>query len=146
MNANYTLPRWADLVLLPAVCLAVALLAAAGVVALVGQDPAEVLSVLVNGAFGSQRVSAYTLYYATILYLYRPRRCCGFPRGGLFNIGGEGQAILGGLGTGLVALWLSNSLPAWAMLPLMLVSGALFGAASGCGPPPICRRIAAVTW
>ena len=32
MSASYPLPRWADLVLLPAVCLLVALLAAAGVV------------------------------------------------------------------------------------------------------------------
>ncbi|ARV17288.1 hypothetical protein AEP_00325 [Curvibacter sp. AEP1-3] len=128
MNANYTLPRWADLVLLPAVCLAVALLAAAGVVALVGQDPAEVLSVLVNGAFGSQRGISYTLYYATTFIFTGLAVAVAF-HGGLFNIGGEGQAILGGLGTGLVALWLSNSLPAWAMLPLMLVSGALFGAA-----------------
>jgi ABC-type uncharacterized transport system permease subunit len=128
MNANYTLPRWADLVLLPAVCLAVALLAAAGVVALVGQDPAEVLSVLVNGAFGSQRGISYTLYYATTFILTGLAVAVAF-HGGLFNIGGEGQAVLGGLGTGLVALWLSNSLPAWAMLPLMLVSGALFGAA-----------------
>jgi general nucleoside transport system permease protein len=128
MNANYTLPRWADLVLLPAVCLAVALLAAAGVVALVGQDPAEVLSVLVNGAFGSQRGISYTLYYATTFIFTGLAVAVAF-HGGLFNIGGEGQAVLGGLGTGLVALWLSNSLPAWAMLPLMLVSGALFGAA-----------------
>lgn len=127
MNANYTLSRWVDLVLLPVVCLVVALLAAAGVVALVGQDPAEVLSVLVNGAFGSQRGISYTLYYATTFIFTGLAVAVAF-HGGLFNIGGEGQAILGGLGTGLVALWLSNSLPAWAMLPLMLVSGALFGA------------------
>jgi simple sugar transport system permease protein len=36
---------------------------------------------------------------------------------------------MGGLGTGLVALWLSASLPAWLMLPLMLLCGALFGMA-----------------
>jgi simple sugar transport system permease protein len=128
MNANYTLPRWADLVLLPAVCLFVALLAAAGVVALVGQDPVEVISVLVQGAFGSQRGISYTLYYATTFIFTGLAVAVAF-HGGLFNIGGEGQAILGGLGTGLMALWLSHSLPAWAILPLMLASGALFGAA-----------------
>jgi simple sugar transport system permease protein len=48
--------------------------------------------------------------------------------GGLFNIGGEGQAVLGGLATGLVALWLSPYLPAWLMLPLMVLAGALGGA------------------
>ncbi|HEY8908432.1 MAG TPA: ABC transporter permease, partial [Rhodoferax sp.] len=41
----------------------------------------------------------------------------------------EGQAIMGGLGTGLVALWWSAFLPAWLMLPIMMISGALFGMA-----------------
>jgi ABC-type uncharacterized transport system permease subunit len=128
MNAFYTLPRWADLVLLPIVCLCVALLAAAGVVALVGQNPIEVISVMVHGAFGTQRGISYTLYYATTFVFTGLAVAVAF-HGGLFNIGGEGQAIMGGLGTGLVALWLSALLPAWLMLPLMLISGALFGMA-----------------
>ena len=123
-----TLPRWADLVLLPAVCLAVALLVAGGVVALVGQSPTEVIAVLVHGAFGTARGFSYTLYYATTFVFTGLAVAVAF-HGGLFNIGGEGQAILGGLGTGLVALWWSAFLPAWIMLPLMLVAGALFGMA-----------------
>ncbi|MDZ7936754.1 MAG: ABC transporter permease [Rhodoferax sp.] len=127
MSASYALPRWADLVLLPVVCLMVALLAAAAVVALVGQNPVEVIQVLLHGAFGSQRGLSYTLYYATTFIFTGLAVAVAF-HGGLFNIGGEGQAILGGLGVGLVALWLSNSLPAWIMLPLMVLAGALFGA------------------
>jgi ABC-type uncharacterized transport system permease subunit len=127
-RSTYTLPRWADLVLLPAVCLGVALLAAGGVVALVGQSPAEVIAVLVHGAFGTARGISYTLYYATTFVFTGLAVAVAF-HGGLFNIGGEGQAILGGLGTGLVALWLSPVLPAWIMLPLMLLAGALFGMA-----------------
>ena len=46
------LPRWADVALLPAVCLAVALLVAGAVVALVGQSPGQVLAALVQGATG----------------------------------------------------------------------------------------------
>ena len=121
-----TLPRWADLALLPVVNLAVALLAAGAMVALVGQNPLEVITVLVHGAFGTQRGLSYTLYYATTFVFTGLAVSVAF-HGGLFNIGGEGQAILGGLGTGLVALWLSPSLPAWLMLPLMLLAGALFG-------------------
>ncbi len=120
------LPRWADLVLLPVVNLAMALLAAGVMVWLVGQDPLEVITVLVHGAFGTPRGLSYTLYYATTFVFTGLAVAVAF-HGGLFNIGGEGQAILGGLGTGLVALWLSASLPAWAMLPLMLLVGALFG-------------------
>jgi ABC-type uncharacterized transport system permease subunit len=127
-GSTQTLPRWADLVLLPAVCLAVALLVAGGVVALVGQSPREVIAVLVHGAFGTARGFSYTLYYATTFVFTGLAVAVAF-HGGLFNIGGEGQAILGGLGTGLVALWWSSFLPVWVMLPLMLVAGALFGMA-----------------
>ena len=126
MSPAHALPRWADLLLLPAVCLAVALLAAGGVVALVGQDPRAVLAVLVQGAFGTPRGISYTLYYATT-FIFTGLAVSVAHHGGLFNIGGEGQAILGGLGTGLVALWLSPSLPGWLMLPLMVLAGALFG-------------------
>ncbi|MBI2750393.1 MAG: ABC transporter permease [Burkholderiales bacterium] len=126
--ASHTLPRWADLLLLPVVCLAVALLAAAGVVALVGQNPVEVITVLVHGAFGTARGFSYTLYYATTFVFTGLAVAVAF-HGGLFNIGGEGQAILGGLGTGLVALWWSAFLPTWVMLPVMLLAGALFGMA-----------------
>ena len=128
MSNAQPLPRWADLVLLPAVCLGVALLASGAVVALVGQSPSEVLAVLVHGAFGTARGFSYTLYYASTFVFTGLAVAVAF-HGGLFNIGGEGQAIMGGLGTGLVALWLSAMLPAWIMLPLMLVAGALFGMA-----------------
>jgi simple sugar transport system permease protein len=124
--AGQPLPRWADLFLLPVVNLAVALLAAGAMVALVGQNPLEVIRVLIHGAFGTERGLSYTLYYTTTFIFTGLAVSVAF-HGGLFNIGGEGQAILGGLGTGLVALWLSSTLPAWVMLPLMVLVGALFG-------------------
>ena len=120
------LPRWADVALLPAVCLVVALLAAGAVVALVGQNPWQVLAALVQGAFGSARGVSYTLYYTTSFIFTGLAVAVAF-HGGLFNIGGEGQATLGGLGVALVALAYAPVLPSWAMLPLMLLAGALFG-------------------
>ena len=95
-------------------------------VALVGQDPLEVIRVLIHGAFGTQRGLSYTLYYTTTFIFTGLAVSVAF-HGGLFNIGGEGQAIIGGLGTGLAALWLSPLLPIWAMLPVMLIAGAVFG-------------------
>ncbi len=120
------LPRWADVALLPAVCLVVALLVAGAVVALVGQNPWQVLAALVQGAFGSARGVSYTLYYTTSFIFTGLAVAVAF-HGGLFNIGGEGQATLGGLGVALAALAFAPVLPAWAMLPLMLLAGALFG-------------------
>ena len=125
-NTAKPLPRWADVFLLPAVNLLIALLVAGVVVALVGQNPRQVMEVLVHGAFGTQRGLSYTLYYATTFIFAGLAVSVAF-HGGLFNIGVEGQAVVGGLGTGLIALWLSHSLPAVVMLPLMLLAGVLFG-------------------
>lgn len=120
---THKLPAWADLVLLPLINLGLALLFAGLVVLAIGQDPLAVIRVLVQGAFGSARGWSYTLYYTTTFVFTGLAVAVAF-HGGLFNIGGEGQAILGGLGAGLVALWWSASLPAWVMLPLMLIASA----------------------
>lgn len=126
MSQPVELPRWMDVALLPAVNLALALLVAGGVVALVGFEPAQVLALLVKGAFGSQAGISYTLYYATTFVFTGLAVAVAF-HGGLFNIGGEGQAIMGGLGAGLMALAFSESLPAALMLPLMVLGAAAFG-------------------
>jgi len=128
MSQPVELPRWMDLVLLPAINLAMALLVSALVLLLIGQSPLQVLGLLIQGAFGSKAGLSYTLYYATTFVFTGLAVAVAF-HGGLFNIGGEGQAMMGGLGAGLAALALADSLPAWVMLPTMVVSAMLFGLA-----------------
>ena len=109
------LPRWIDVALLPLVNLALALLVCGLVVALVGLDPRQVITLLVKGAFGSRAGIGYTLYYATTFVFTGLAVAVAF-HGGLFNIGGEGQALMGGLGgpnffvEGLIAKWAYISL------------------------------------
>jgi len=122
------LPRWIDLLVLPLVNLALALLACGIVVAVVGYDPWQALVLLVQGAFGSRLGLSYTLYYATTFVFTGLAVAVAF-HAGLFNIGGEGQAMMGGLGTALAALAFAEHLPAWAMLPLMVAAAMLFGMA-----------------
>jgi len=128
MSQPVELPRWMDVALLPALNLAIALLVAGLVVMLVGFQPGQVLALLIKGAFGSKGGLSYTLYYATTFVFTGLAVAVAF-HGGLFNIGGEGQAVMGGLGAGLVALAWSAQLPAYVMLPLMVIAAALFGAA-----------------
>lgn len=128
MSAPATLPRWADVVVLPLVNLAMALIVAGIVVAFIGQDPKQVLGLMVQGAFGTVRGFSYTLYYTTT-FIFTGLAVAVAAHGGLFNIGAEGQATLGGLGAGLMALWLAESMPAFVILPLMLLASAAFGAA-----------------
>ena len=128
MSAHQELPRWADLLVLPLLNLALALLVAGLVVLAAGFQPGQVLALLVKGAFGSKAGIGYTLYYATTFVFTGLAVAVAF-HGGLFNIGGEGQAMMGGLGAGLAALAWSSHLPAWAMLPVLVLAAALFGLA-----------------
>ena len=114
--------------MLPAVNLALALAVAALVVLIVGFQPGEVLALLVKGAFGSKAGLSYTLYYATT-FIFTGLAVAVALHGGLFNIGGEGQAMLGGLGTGLAALAFGPHLPMALTLPLVVLGAALFGMA-----------------
>ena len=128
MSAAPALPRWADIGLLPLVNLAMALVVAGIVVAFIGQNPFQVLKLLVEGAFGSARGISYTLYFTTT-FIFTGLAVAVAAHAGLFNIGAEGQATLGGLGAGLFALWMGASLPGVLMIPLMVVGAAAFGAA-----------------
>jgi general nucleoside transport system permease protein len=128
MSQPVEMPRWLDLVVLPIFNLALALLVCGIVVLIVGQDPGQVLALLVKGAFGSRIGFSYTLYYATTFVFTGLAVAVAF-HGGLFNIGGEGQAMLGGIGTAVAALALGDWLPAWIVLPAMVLAAAAFGMA-----------------
>jgi general nucleoside transport system permease protein len=131
--AQKELPRWLDVGVIPLINLVIALIVAGIVVAIAGQDPAEVMTALVKGAVGDARGISYTLYYATTFVFAGLAVAVAF-HAGLFNIGGEGQAMMGGLGAGLLALWLAPSLPGVMMIPLMIVAAAIFAAAWGALP------------
>ena len=95
--------RWVTLALLPALNLVLALALTAVVVLLVGESPVRALGLLAAGAFGGGEALGYTLYYATSFVFTGLGVAVAF-HGGLFNIGAEGQAYLGGLGVALVCL------------------------------------------
>ena len=120
-------PAWLSVVALPLLNVALALLVGMMVVLAIGESPAEAAKILVWGAFGSSEAIGYTLYYATNLIFTGLAVAVAF-QAGLFNIGGEGQAMLGGLGVGLLSLALDAYLPWWLLLPLVIVAAAAFGA------------------
>jgi general nucleoside transport system permease protein len=130
---SLSLPRWIDLGLLPLWNLCIALLVAAGVVALIGHSPIQAFEVLVSGSLGNARGIGYTLYYATSFVFTGLAVAVAF-HAGLFNIGGEGQATFAGLGLALSALVLGANLPAVLLLPLVVLSAAVFGALWGLIP------------
>ncbi|MGH6933620.1 MAG: ABC transporter permease [Dongiaceae bacterium] len=121
------IPRWVDYGLVPMVNLMMALLLSGLVVVAIGADPIAALKSLVFGAVGYSEAIGYTLYYATNFVFTGLAVAVAF-HAGLFNIGGEGQAYIGGLGVALVCLAL-DGLPFAIVVPLAIVAAALFGAA-----------------
>jgi general nucleoside transport system permease protein len=121
------LPRWADIALVPLISLILAAIVSALVLLAIGQSPMEALNVMVDGALGSAYGWGYTLYYTTSFIFTGLAVTVAF-HAGLFNIGGEGQAQLGGLGVALVCLALPW--PHWSVALLAAgIGGAAFGAA-----------------
>ena len=127
------LPGWADLALLPALNLLLALGLSALVVLAAGESPAAALHALAIGSFGSWDSVGYTLFYATDMAFAGLAVAIAF-KCGLFNIGVEGQAAIGGLGLALVMLGLDAALPASVVVILAILAGALAGAAYGAIP------------
>jgi simple sugar transport system permease protein len=125
--APVDLPRWADLVLVPALAVATAFVAAGLVVLAIGENPLAATAVLVRGALGSGEGIGFTLYYATS-FIFTGLAVAVAYHAGLFNIGGEGQATLGGIGAALACLHL-GFLPGVLLVPLGIAGAALFGAA-----------------
>ncbi len=120
------IPRWIDLVVLPLFNLALAFAVSAVVLVAIGQSPWQVLTLLVKGAFGSATGISYTLYYATT-FVFTALAVAVAYHCGLFNIGGEGQAMMGGLGAGLAALALGPTASAWIVLPAMVLAAMALG-------------------
>ena len=121
------LPRWVDIGLMPLINVAVAFIISGLVVLFVGENPFEAAYLLVRGAFGGGYNLGFTLFYATTFIFTGLAVAVAF-HGGLFNIGGEGQAYIGGLGVAVIALSLDTILPWWLTFPLAILSAALFGA------------------
>lgn len=128
MSTPYAkLPAWADYGLIPLINLAVAFVVAGLVVLLVGENPLRAAVILFEGAFGSGQNLAYTLFYATNFIFTGLAVAVAF-HAGLFNIGGEGQAYISGLGVGLVALSLDSIFPWWLTFPIAILGAAGTGA------------------
>jgi len=123
-----TLPRWAQLSILPVLNLMAALLVTGLVTWLIGENPLECLKLLIHGAFGYAEGIGYTLFYTTDFIFTGLAVAIAF-HAGLFNIGGEGQSYIAGLGVTLVVLACDKFMPFWLLMPLCMLVAMIFGAA-----------------
>ncbi|MCG9895087.1 MAG: ABC transporter permease [Fimbriimonadaceae bacterium] len=93
--------------------------------AVFGLNPATALPTILSGAFGSPAAWGRTLARSTPLIL------CGLGltlawRAAVYNIGGEGQYVMGGIGSAAF-FKLAGALPAFIFQPAALLCGAALG-------------------
>ena len=109
------------------ISLTVALLIGAGILALTGHDPLTAYKALLGGAFSNGRHIGDMLEYAMVLCL------CGLAcdigsRVGIFNVGGEGQLLLGAIVAAQIGVKMAGQ-SAWLAIPCAMLGAMLTGAA-----------------
>lgn len=107
------------------ISLSVALLIGAAILAISGHNPLTAYRALLGGAFSNARHIGDMLEYAMVLCL------CGLAcdigsRVGIFNVGGEGQLLLGAIFAAQIGVWLSN-VSAWIAIPAAALGAMLVG-------------------
>ncbi len=127
-TSNIALPGWLEIVVIPVLNILLALISAGLIMLAIGVNPVEAVGIMIYGAFGYDEAIGYTLYYTTNFIFTGLAVAVAF-HANLFNIGGEGQAYIGGLGVGVVFLTLDSYLPTLLLIPLGIAAAGLFGAA-----------------
>jgi simple sugar transport system permease protein len=86
------------------------------ILAVSGHNPGTAYLAMLNGAFSSLRHVGDFLEYAMVLCICA-LACILGARAGIFNVGGEGQLLLGAIMACQVGVWL-NGASAWLVIPL----------------------------
>ena len=142
LEPRESIPRWLS-PLLTVLAVVVALVIGALILAFVGGDPVRSYLHILDAAFGSVGVISDTLVKATPLILTGLACSIAF-RMRLWNIGAEGQFLLGAWGASAVLLFplLPEGTPAIIVIPVMMLAGAAAGAVWGLIPGVLKAKLA----
>ncbi|MEM8857418.1 MAG: ABC transporter permease [Chloroflexota bacterium] len=126
--------------LLPIIALIGALIIGAIILALQDIDIYEAYSSMIVGAFGSKNGMADTLVKAIPLLFVALGIVIAY-RGGVINIGAEGQLIMGALVTTYFGVEYGESLNPWIMIPILILLGTAAGFVWGAIPGILKARL-----
>ena len=104
-----------------------ALILGAAVLLIAGFNPLKAYAAIWEGAFGNARHVGDFLEYAMVLCLCG-LACVLAARVGIFNVGGEGQLLLGAIFACQVGVWMNGS-PVWLVLPCAALTAMAVGGA-----------------
>jgi len=117
---------------------ALALLIGVSIVAAVGYDPVQFITSMLEGALGGRSAIARTLRFSTLFILTGVAVAVAF-RAGVFNIGVQGQFVVGGITTIMSIIWMAPLLPEGvvggvSLIIIGILAGTLAGGAYGALP------------
>jgi simple sugar transport system permease protein len=134
-----TIPLWKAMLIRVIAVLAALLLCAVLSIFMINANPIKFIVTMFDGVFGSSRriwkfakdLSILLCIALAITPAFKMR---------FWNIGAEGQTLIGALAAVAVIFYLGDSLPEGVLLILMLVAAVLVGAIWG-GIPAVCKAI-----
>ena len=120
-----------DAILIPFLAILTAVILGGIIIVSVGGNPFLAYYGLIQGSFGSAKALSETAVWATPFIFAGLAVALAF-KGGLFNIGAEGQLALGATFSALIGYalpeWLGFDIPAIIHLPLVIILGMTAGA------------------
>ncbi len=114
-------------ILVPILSFLIAIILGSILLLITGVNPIETYVAMARGTFGSSSAFAETMVVAIPLMLTGFSVAIAF-RMRFWNIGAEGQLVLGGIAGAGVALFLSDFIPDVLLLPVIILAGMLAGA------------------
>ncbi len=122
-----TLPQWKSW-LIRIISIVVALIFCALIIVLLtGENPIRIYATMIQGAIGTSRRVWGLLQNVAMLLCVSLAVTPAF-RMRFWNIGAEGQVLIGGLATTACMILLGNSLPTYLLIPLIFITSILAGA------------------
>jgi simple sugar transport system permease protein len=116
--------------LIPFLAILTAVIIGGIIILVVGGDPIRAYTGLVQGSMGSTKAWSETAVWATP-YIFAGLAVALAFKGGLFNIGAEGQLAVGAVFSALIGYalpeWLGFDLPVYIHLPLAIIVGMVMG-------------------
>ncbi len=120
------LPFWRSLLIYAAAVVLALLVSALVIYAIVKLNPLKVYAAMWDGAFGTNKRMWVTIRDIMMLLCIGVGLAPAF-RMRFWNIGAEGQILVGGLATAACMIYLGNSISTWLLLILMFVASAAAG-------------------
>ncbi len=132
-----TLPWYTSWAIRGAAIVLALIVSAVVTTALTGLNPLGVYAAMFKGAFGSER-KVWILGQNMAILLCVSLAVTPAFKMRFWNVGGEGQILIGGLATAACMILLGDKIPNWLLIIVMVVASILAGAIWG-GIPAICK-------